>query len=102
MAHTYVRFYQCQFTIDFQGIYVYLYSDPDSNEVFYVGKGKGNRAFAHLSDTSETDKATRIRDIRLRGHEPKIRFAMPVFDGVVQKVYEVVSWHRAAGVFLRW
>lgn len=33
--------------------YVYVYSDPDTKEPFYVGKGKGNRAFQHLDDQSE-------------------------------------------------
>ena len=40
--------------------YVYVYSDPDTKEPFYVGKGKGNRAFQHLDDQSETDKANKI------------------------------------------
>ena len=27
--------------------YVYVYSDPDTKEPFYVGKGKGNRVIKH-------------------------------------------------------
>ena len=30
------------------GFYVYLYTDPRNEKPFYVGKGKGNRAFSHL------------------------------------------------------
>ena len=52
--------------------YVYLYSDPESGSVFYVGKGKGNRAFAHLEDRSESDKVRYIKDIKSRGLEPRI------------------------------
>jgi hypothetical protein len=52
--------------------YVYVYTDPRDNLPFYVGKGVGNRAFAHLSDTSETEKAERIRQIRRAGQEPEI------------------------------
>lgn len=52
--------------------YVYLYIDPTSREVFYVGKGKGDRLFAHLEDRSETDKTKRISDIRNLGKEPQI------------------------------
>ncbi len=52
--------------------YVYLYLDPDTEEVFYVGKGRGNRAFDHLKDTSESEKTARIHDIRQRDKEPKI------------------------------
>jgi uncharacterized protein len=25
--------------------YVYIYTDPENNEIFYVGKGKGDRVF---------------------------------------------------------
>lgn len=52
--------------------YVYLYIDPASGGVFYVGKGKGNRAFHHLDDRSESEKCDRIRAIRKAGREPKI------------------------------
>ena len=37
------------------GYYVYVYSDPDTHKPFYVGKGKGDRVFNHLSDQSESD-----------------------------------------------
>ena len=52
--------------------YVYLYIDPASGEVFYVGKGKGNRAFHHLDDHSESKKCDRIKAIRKSGGEPQI------------------------------
>lgn len=54
------------------GYYVYLYVNPLNNTIFYVGKGRGNRAFAHLDDSSESQKATIIREIRERGDEPRI------------------------------
>lgn len=54
------------------GHYVYLYLDPRDSEVFYVGKGRGNRAFTHLEDTSGADKVERIREVREAGHEPVI------------------------------
>ena len=28
--------------------YVYVYIDPRNDRPFYIGKGKGNRVFAHL------------------------------------------------------
>lgn len=55
--------------------YVYRLIDPRNGETFYVGKGKGNRVFAHirLADDLEGDdidnKARRIRDIELAGFE---------------------------------
>lgn len=57
------------------GTYVYLLRDPRSDEVFYVGKGKGNRVFAHAAasatDLGETEKLSRIRDIQKAGLEVK-------------------------------
>ncbi len=55
--------------------YVYRLIDPRNGETFYVGKGKGNRVFAHiraeqsLDGDDLTDKLQRIRDIRLAGFE---------------------------------
>lgn len=52
--------------------YVYVYTDPRSDRAFYVGKGHGNRAFAHLSATGEHEKVQRIAEIRGAGYEPRI------------------------------
>lgn len=55
--------------------YVYRLIDPRNGETFYVGKGKGNRVFAHIQAEQSlggddlTDKLQRIRDIRLAGFE---------------------------------
>ena len=38
------------------GYYVYLLTDPITNEIFYVGKGKGNRVFSHLKDQNNNPK----------------------------------------------
>lgn len=53
--------------------YVYVYIDPRNHEEFYYGKGRGSRKGAHLNDRSDSDKATRIADIRKDGLEPFIR-----------------------------
>ena len=52
--------------------YVYLYIDPRDDSVFYVGKGKGERALGHLYDVSESAKVQKIRELRLDGLEPRI------------------------------
>jgi hypothetical protein len=52
--------------------YVYVYSDPRNREAFYIGKGRGNRAFSHLEEKGEADKTSRIAAIRKSGAEPRI------------------------------
>lgn len=54
------------------GWYVYLYSDPETREVFYVGKGKGNRCFAHLNAKGDAQKAQKIDRLRKIGQSPRI------------------------------
>lgn len=52
--------------------YVYIYSDPETEEIFYVGKGVGNRVFSHLTDSEDSEKNRYIKRILERGQEPKI------------------------------
>lgn len=55
--------------------YVYRLIDPRNGETFYVGKGKGNRVFAHIRGEAALDgdqvdnKLKRIREIRLAGFD---------------------------------
>jgi len=53
--------------------YVYILKDPMDYEVFYVGKGIGNRIFSHVNDALETsvvtDKLEHIRAIHSRKDE---------------------------------
>lgn len=57
------------------GYYVYLLIDPETDKVFYVGKGTGNRIFAHLhhaiSSPHENDKLEKIRSIQSKGLQVK-------------------------------
>ncbi|MFM9884026.1 MAG: LEM-3-like GIY-YIG domain-containing protein [Burkholderiales bacterium] len=53
--------------------YVYVYIDPRNLEEFYFGKGRGSRKDAHLSDTSDSEKAHRIVAIHKAGLKPIIR-----------------------------
>ena len=69
------------------GFYVYLYTDPRNEKPFYVGKGKGNRAFSHLKDTSEHGKALRIREIISAGLQPRIEIL--AFDLDEQTAFKV-------------
>ena len=60
------------------GYYVYVYCDPESGEVFYVGKGRDNRAFVHLKKDpdEDSDLVRRINDLRARGRKPKIEILL--------------------------
>jgi len=53
--------------------YVYRLIDPRNGETFYVGKGKGDRVFAHIKARIELedpgDKLKRIHEIRAAGFE---------------------------------
>lgn len=55
------------------GSYVHRLIDPRNGETFYVGKGRGNRVFAHIREHVEADdpgsKLKRIREIHLAGFE---------------------------------
>lgn len=52
--------------------YVYAYIDPDTMQPFYIGKGKDNRCFDHLSDQTETEKVNKIKELKLKNKEPII------------------------------
>jgi hypothetical protein len=45
------------------GFYVYLLVNPLDGRVFYVGKGKNQRALMHLQDTGKSRKAAILRQI---------------------------------------
>ena len=55
------------------GYYVYLLADPETNDVFYIGKGTGNRIFSHLNraltSPQASDKLEKIRAIQSKGFQ---------------------------------
>ena len=59
-------------TIEQLKYYVYLYSDPDTKEPFYVGKGQRNRCFDHLKDSTDSNKTKKIKELKKLGKEPVI------------------------------
>lgn len=56
--------------------YVYALIDPRTSQPFYIGKGKGNRYKAHLTETKDTTinikKFNKIQSIRSCGLEPLV------------------------------
>lgn len=57
--------------------YVYYLRDPRDDEVFYVGKGQGNRIFQHVDGNLESpapsDRLDRIRSIQDSGESVQLR-----------------------------
>lgn len=58
------------------GFYVYALMDPRNDKIFYVGKGIGNRVFAHelenkKTQVSEKKKLQKIREIESSGFSVK-------------------------------
>ena len=60
--------------------YVYLLSDPSNGEIFYVGKGKGNRVFSHFKEIGDSEKVNKIKEIKKKGLEPKIEILVHGVD----------------------
>lgn len=56
------------------GYYVYLYINPETDEVFYVGKGKGNRALSHVDGNGENEHDEVIRRLHKQNLEPRVEF----------------------------
>ena len=56
--------------------YIYSLFDPINNTPFYIGKGKGNRAYQHLKgkDTNNIKKCEIINNLRSLGVEPEVHF----------------------------
>jgi NUMOD3 motif len=55
--------------------YVYMLVDPRNNLPFYVGKGKGKRAYQHLLGNSHNEQLEAVIDeIRQHGLEPRLHF----------------------------
>ncbi|MCD4792497.1 MAG: hypothetical protein K8R54_04630 [Bacteroidales bacterium] len=54
--------------------YVYLYSDPETNEIFYIGKGKGNRVFSHLTENKNKYKFKSVEHYFKKGNANPILY----------------------------
>ena len=81
--------------------YVYLLSDPISGDIFYVGKGKGNRVFSHLKETNDkSEKSQKIRELRNQGKNPKIELHAKIPERFARP-YEKKSWEQYKKLFIK-
>lgn len=78
-------------TIEALDNYVYVYTDPRYDEVFYIGKGTGNRAFSHMKEDSESEKALRIQEIINDGEEPIIEILAYGLDKETAEIVEAAA-----------
>jgi hypothetical protein len=68
--------------------YVYALINPDTQKIFYIGKGKGNRVFQHFLDArsgafdlNDTEKLAKIRELLALDHkESNIAHILAIAD----------------------
>jgi hypothetical protein len=75
-----------------EGFYVYLLINPLNNSLFYIGKGKGNRALQHLRNfkngtIDNSAKAEVIQDIINQGKEPLVYYLQD--DLTEEQAYQI-------------
>jgi len=78
-------------TIEALKHYVYVYSDPDTHQPFYIGKGKGNRVFSHLKEISESKKVQKINEIIGQGKMPIIEILAHGLDNKTAERVEAAA-----------
>lgn len=81
------------------GNYVYVYSDPDDHKPFYIGRGKGNRVFNHLTydatkknkDPKENKKIEKLEELRKKKKDPIIEILIHGLDLETAKAVETAA-----------
>ncbi len=77
------------------GHYVYLYVDPETEKVFYVGKGKGNRMFAHVGGKGKTRVDVLIHG--LKSEKEALAMEMAAIDLLgLDSLTNLVSGHHSS------
>ncbi len=74
--------------------YVYILSDPDTKEPFYIGKGKNDRVFDHLKESGDNKKVKKLEELRKQGKQPYIEILAHGMDN------ETAEWVEMAAIDL--
>lgn len=81
--------------------YVYFIVDPERNQVFYVGKGRKQRAYSHLKGIKSSKRVQdKIKSIRSSGAEPIIIFHQKDLteDVAYNLEKEMISYYGRKGI----
>ena len=71
--------------------YVYLYRDPSDNKIFYIGKGCGDRVYAHLNADGDSKKAQKIKEIQKAGRQPILEYLREGLDEKIALDFEAIA-----------
>jgi uncharacterized protein len=91
---------------EFIGRYVYLLRDPRNHQVFYVGKGQGNRVMAHdheagADPASERAKLAKINEITATGAEVEhlfVRMQLATDEEAFTVEQSIIDAYKATGL----
>ena len=81
--------------------YVYCIIDPLKCQPFYIGKGKGNRAFSHLKGTTSAKRVNdKIQSLRNKGVEPLVDILHERLDELTAYTLEanLIAYYGRKGI----
>lgn len=77
-----------------KGYYVYGLVDPKDNQVFYIGKGIGDRAWQHFTEVGRSSKIKVIDAIQADDKQPIVKIYQDDLKEEVAYVLERILIHR--------